>query len=167
MLTYHPAFDLYNATFRILRLLDPLNGEALELDRLRILDFYLLFPFLLGGIEFPAAAIKYKKHFVKKPSEYENISDPKRLFMRLEPYQLAALQCLAAYSLIDPIALKEEVVKRTSTALPPELQKAIDLRNRESIEIDLLSGPFAKADLYGASGLKFKSDLFEYRYDPK
>ena len=167
MLTYHPAFDLYNAIFRFLRLLDPMNNRTLELERLRILDFYLLFPFLLRDIQFPASALAYKKHFKRSPSDYENISDPKRLFMRLEPYQLAALQSLAAYSLIDKDLFKDAKIKRTSAVLPPDLQAAITSRNTDSIEIQLLSGPLADIDLYGKSGLKSKSDLFEYRYDPQ
>lgn len=167
MLTYHPAFDLYNATFRLLRLLDPLGSRPVELERLRILDFYLLFPFLLRDIEFPASAIKYKKHFKRPASEYEHIADPKRLFMRLEPYQVAAMQSLAAYSLIDPELFKQGKIQRTSSELPSELQNTITTRNRDSIEIQLLSGPLADIDLYGKSGLKSKSDLFEYRYDTK
>jgi hypothetical protein len=165
MLTYHPAFDLYNAIFRFLRLLEPMRNRTVELERLRILDFYLLFPFLLRDIQFPASAIKYRKHFKKGPSEYENISDPKRLFARLEPYQLAALQSLAAYSLIEKQLLKEGNIRRTSSELPSELQAAIASRNNNSIEIQLLSGPLTEIDLYGKSGLKHKSDLFEYRYD--
>src|SRR5258708_21794206 len=149
MLTYHPAFDLYNAIFRFLRMLDPMRDRSLELERLRILDFYLLFPFLLGDIQFPASAITFKKHFKKKPTEYENISDPKRLFLRLAPYQLAALNSLAAYSLIEKTLFKQSKIRRTSTALPPELQSSIDLRNSNSIEIQLLTGPLVEIDLYG------------------
>jgi len=89
MLTYHPAFDLYSAIFRFLRLLDPMRDRTVELERLRILDFYLLFPFLLADIQFPASAIAYKKYFKKKPTDYENISDPKRLFLRLRQFLVA------------------------------------------------------------------------------
>ena len=167
MLTYHPAFDLYNATFRLLRLLEPIGLRELELERLRILDFYLLFPFLLADVEFPASARKFKKHFDSKPSEYDKITDPKRLFIRLEPYQLAAVQCLAAHSLIDTGMLKDKKIKRTTCPLPHELQNTIVERNKNSIEIKLLCGPLADIDLYGERGLKSKSDLFEYRYDPK
>jgi hypothetical protein len=34
-----------------------MRNRAVELERLRILDFYLLFPFLLRDIQFPASAI--------------------------------------------------------------------------------------------------------------
>lgn len=165
MLIYHPAFDLYSAIFRALRLLDNQSDQAIEIERFRILDFYLLFPFLLRDVEFPSNARKFKKHFLAKPNEYENISDPRRLFMRLEPYQLSALHCLASYSLIEPTLFKEKKVKRSSSPLPKGIQEAITKRNQDSLEIQLLSGPLATISLHGKNGLKSKTDLFEHRYD--
>jgi hypothetical protein len=165
VLIYHPAFDIYHGIFRILRLLEALPRVDVEVDRIRILDFYLLFPTILRNVRFPIGAGKLKKYFANLENPYENIEDPKGLFMRLEPYQRAALEALAARELIASDALAADKVIRTATKLPGELKAALLGRNDGSKEIELLSGPLFKVDLYGHSGLKERSDLFEYRYD--
>lgn len=44
MLVYHPAFDIYNCVFRMLQLMTSMKQNEVELDKLRIWDFYLTFP---------------------------------------------------------------------------------------------------------------------------
>ena len=45
MTMYNHAFDLYHCIYRIIHILMRLEeNDILELDRLRIWDFYLLFP---------------------------------------------------------------------------------------------------------------------------
>ncbi len=45
MITYNPAFDLYHSIFRMAHIVDRLSdGECFEIDKVRIWDFYLLFP---------------------------------------------------------------------------------------------------------------------------
>jgi hypothetical protein len=44
MLVYHPAFDIYNGVFRMLQLVTFMKQENVELDKIRIWDFYLTFP---------------------------------------------------------------------------------------------------------------------------
>lgn len=166
MLTYHPAFDLYSAMFRMLRLLGKLGERSVEIERLRILDFYLLFPALLRDIQLPITARKFKAQVQSEANSYEVIPDPRRLFVRLDTYQVAAIQCLAAYSFIDPVELKLGKVKRTDRVLPQELTKRIEERNQDDFIVELLTGPLVDVDLYGKSGLKHRTDLFEYRYDP-
>lgn len=42
---YSPAFDLYHCIYRMLQILGRFTeGDIMETDRLRIYDFYLLFP---------------------------------------------------------------------------------------------------------------------------
>jgi hypothetical protein len=166
MLIYHPAFDIYHGAFRLLRLLEALPRTAVEVDRLRILDFYLLFPALLREVRFPIGEAGAKNYFKKLPPPYEEIDDPKALFMRLEPLQRAALEGLAASALIHGELLQQDKVQRSDVGLPVQLHDAIVARNRNSKEVQFLTGPLYKLDLYGKSGLKQRSDLFEHRYDP-
>ena len=166
MLIYHPAFDIYHGVFRFLRLLRELPQSGTELERIRILDFYLLFPPLLRNVRFPAGTAQLKSYFSKLPDLYEQIDDPKALFGRLAPYQQAALDALAARNLIDPGALAEGKVVRTGTIIPLELETVISRRNDNSKEIQFLTGPLSQVSLYGRMGLKNRTDLFEYRYDP-
>ena len=45
MITYSPAFDLYHTIFRMAHILERLDdNECFEIDKVRIWDFYLLFP---------------------------------------------------------------------------------------------------------------------------
>lgn len=51
--------------------------------------------------------------------------------------------------------------------VPNSLQPIVDSAvTQHSDLLTLLTGEFAKIDLYGASGLKARTGLFEYRYDP-
>jgi hypothetical protein len=51
-LTYQAAFDPFHAIFRLLRLWSILKRRPLPHDTVRILDFYLLFPFRIGDFTF-------------------------------------------------------------------------------------------------------------------
>ena len=45
MIVYQPAFDLYHTLFRIMKLLSYFEkNDYIEIERLRIWDYYLLFP---------------------------------------------------------------------------------------------------------------------------
>jgi|SRR5581483_1742729 hypothetical protein len=166
MLLYHPAFDIYHGVFRMLRLLQKFPERAVESDKLRILDFYLLFPGELQGFTFPSEFRSMRKEVAVVDNPYQQINDPKRIFFRLEPYQNCALRSLAAHQFIDGKLFNQGQVLRTSKALPEALNAAVERANEESPAIiSLLTGPLLNLDFYGKSGLKGRSDLFEYRYD--
>jgi hypothetical protein len=166
MLLYHPAFDIYHCVFRMLKLLNQLPDTPIEVERFRILDFYLLFPEMLGGFTFPRELLALKKSVVPKSTAYNSLSDPKRIFFRLEPFQTCALKCLSSRGFIDEILFSQGVVKSTKAQLPEGLVKCLsDSNTNLSPLFSFLTGPFMKIDLYGDSGLKGRSDLFEYRYD--
>lgn len=45
MITYNPAFDLYHCIFRMANIIGRLEDlECFEIDKVRIWDFYLLYP---------------------------------------------------------------------------------------------------------------------------
>lgn len=45
MITYNPAFDLYHCIFRMIHIIQRLDdNDCLEVDKIRIWDFYVLFP---------------------------------------------------------------------------------------------------------------------------
>lgn len=50
---YNPAFDPFNGIYRMLNILKHFDThEIVEVDRLRIYDFYLLFPYKAYMIRF-------------------------------------------------------------------------------------------------------------------
>jgi hypothetical protein len=166
MLFYHPAFDIYHCIFRMLRLLQHVPQTPIETERARILDFYLLFPQELRTFTFPSEVKGLKRKLALKENPYQQINDPKRIFFRLEPYQTCALRTLAAHELINGRALADGRVLRTEKPLPTGLEAAMKAaRELSPTLVEFISGPLLKLDLYGKSGLKNRSDLFEYRYD--
>ena len=44
MIIYNPAFDIYHCVYRMISILSNLVNEKIEVDKLRILDFYMVFP---------------------------------------------------------------------------------------------------------------------------
>ncbi|MEY2502512.1 MAG: hypothetical protein QOI07_2846 [Verrucomicrobiota bacterium] len=167
MLIYNPAFDSYHGIFRVLRLLTALEPSAYEIDRMRILDFYLLFPGTLQHVTFPRGAMKYRRMIPDQQNRYERIEDGRRLFSRLEPFQTSAFRYLAARDIIEPHLFAENRIQRGTTELPTALATTLAQANAtDSALMDLLTGPFSNLDLYGASGLRGRSHLFEHRYDP-
>lgn len=104
---YVPAFDPFHTIFRMLYILKRFDGnETVEVDRLRIYDFYLLFPYLANKISLKSDEKQLKdsrrKYIPNKFTPYNYISNSHRIFERLRPYQMIALSHLASYGLIDP-----------------------------------------------------------------
>lgn len=168
MLIYHQAFDLYHGIFRMMKLLNSLDAEdIIWVDQFRILDFYLLFPSQLLEIKFPTDARRYRKTIQDCYNSYESISDSRRLFWRLEPYQTLAIKALVAYGFIDnALFVNDRKIQRTNKSYSNNLQNAIEnISANEASLLELLTGPLRKVDLYGNSGLKARTGLFEYRYD--
>lgn len=166
MLIYHPAFDSYHAIFRSLALLGELPIAPYEIERIRILDFYLLFPVALQDVVFPRKAVQYRRKLLRDRNRYEWVEDPQLIFARLEPYQMAAFRFLAATDLIDGINFASGKIKRTGLPLPDALAENLsEFKATNSDLIQLLAGEFRGISLYGPSGLKSRTHLFEHRYD--
>lgn len=167
MLLYHPAFDIHHCMFRVLTLLESLTARPFEKQRILILDFYLIFPYELSSAQFPAEFRSTRTQLRKLHNTYEDVSDPKRLFQRIQPYQESALECLASYNLIAPELLRDrDEVSRTTTPIPEELGRSIaEAKAVRKTEIEVLKLVFQDLQLTGPKGLKKRTDLLESRYD--
>lgn len=165
MLVYNKAYDIYHTMFRILQITDIIQ-DAMEIDKLRILDFYLAFPSELLGIDSFSGFKKYKKYLDAERNSYERIIDRKRLFIKMETIQLSAIRALMSYGLIDPNKFRDGIVKRTDKRLSKVLQYRIEEVNNEKENlITLITGPLAAMNLYGHLGLKERTKLIEFKYD--
>jgi hypothetical protein len=151
----------------MLQLLTAMKQHEVELDRLRIWDFYLTFPNEARKISFPAALFELKKKIFKQKIEnpYEDLIDAKKIIERMKPYQIAALHCIASYSLIDAKSLSKNVVIRTEKEIPKELLSKFEDTSAEKSSIIKLVIGLAELPLYGAKGLKYRTGLIEFRYD--
>lgn len=165
MLVYHPAFDIYNCAFRMLQLLSMMEETEIELDKLRIWDFYLTFPNEARQITFPKDLFELKKIFKNKPDNpYEDLIDPKRIAERMNPYQISALRYLASYGLVDNHLFQKNIIKRTDKELPKDLQEKLGEINTEKENIIKLVKGF---NFLALRGLKERTGLLEFKYDRK
>ena len=166
MLIYHPLYDSYHSVFRMLQLLETTPQKEYDILRLRIMDFYLVFPSLIKQMSFPRDDVKLKKFF-KNLEAYEEVKNPQVLFLRAEPYQMLACKYLEAMGLVDVEKMKDRVVLRTANALPEELANAVVKRTENMPEeiISFLTTVVADLNMSGSKGLKTRTGLLEYRYD--
>ncbi len=165
MLIYSPAYDLYHTMFRILQITEK-SEHVMEVDKLRILDFYLAFPAELLEIQSFRGFNKYRKYLKAEKNQYERVIDRKRLFFKMEQIQISALKALVSYSLLDASEFKNGKVKRTEKPLTEQLAARIqeEFKTNQNL-LTLITGPLASLDLYGHLGLKVRTNLIEFKYD--
>lgn len=163
MLIYNSAFDTYHCIHRLLILLKKIDGTV-EIDKIRILDFYVVFPRELYKVAFPATAYKFKKKF-KVLNKYETLRNPKVIFERMKYYQLFAINCMSAYGLLDNNELKNNRLRLLDN---PIINKIISTEIKDKLTllaINVLVEYFAKLNILGKNGLKERTKLMETKYD--
>ncbi|MBC8192640.1 MAG: hypothetical protein H8E18_09680 [FCB group bacterium] len=140
--------------------------NEIEVDKLRILDFYLAFPAELLSIKSFRGFNKYRELIEAESNKYERVLDRKRLFYKMEHIQISAIKTLVSYGVFDPIDYKRNIIKRTEIQLSEDINERIEQANaiKEDI-IKLITGPLASMNLYGHLGLKVRANLLEFRYD--
>jgi hypothetical protein len=173
MIIYNQAFDLYHAVYRMLQLLTHFDkSEYVELDRLRIWDFYLLFPNKIHEIklkrtEKDVKAI-LKKYIPQKNNPYEVILENRKIFEKIKPYQISALHSLASYGIIDKeLLIQNRVSIISKEILNKYVSKFEELSAKEKNLITVLTSHFYQISMFGADGLKSRTNLMESRYDAK
>jgi hypothetical protein len=173
MIVYNQAFDLYHAVYRILQLLTHFKkNEYVEVDRLRIWDFYLLFPSKIHELKLKrdeGDIRKILKNYIsKKENPYEVILENRKMFERIRPYQVSALHCLASYGIIDKELLKDNRVSIISKELLQDYtNKFEELTPKEKNLISILTSHFYNMSMFGVDGLKDRSKLMVSKYDAK
>ena len=168
MIVYNQAFDTYHCLYRIITILVYYKGETLELERLRIWDFYVAFPREISSIRFGTKPEDraIKKLFPFKENPYEKIINPKKLFDRMQPYQVNALKTLASLGIINKDFLKLNQIIFLDKGMLKEFYKEFEeLPEREKNIIKIMTSYFHQMPLYGEKGLKSRTNLIEHRYD--
>lgn len=167
MLIYHPIHDINHCIYRILRLLEVSEHTSFTWEHLRLLDFYSLFPHLLKKIKpFPQNLRAYKKIVARIPDAYEAMTNDKRIFHEMMPIQNTAIHNLIARDLIDSEHYLDHIVSRTRAPLPENLSEKIHLDPIVSADWFLfLVNELSLVNFGGNKGLKFRTDLMEFRYD--
>ena len=168
---YTPAFDTFNTIYRMLHILSHFDTEKyVEVERMRIFDYYLLFPHRAHKIRLKPGEDEFRAHLKRfvssKVNPYHTITNDRRLFERLRPYQMIALSHIASYGLISPEHLLNQQVKVSD---PDKLRDVISrLEKMEGIEGNVLSWLclcFRTTPINGVFGLKYRTNLLESKYD--
>nr|WP_306466127.1 ABC-three component system middle component 5 [Corallococcus exiguus] len=165
-MTYHPAFDQHHAAFRLLRLIVAIAPQSVELDKLRILDFYLLFPHLLPEARLPQALKARARKLGEEANQYSLPAMPEAVFKQMAPIQAQGVRLLLSVGLSSVEQTDDTRVRRSEMPIPPEISEAISKRNSEQASLmTLLTKDVASIPLRGKNGLKDRSGLMEFKYD--
>jgi hypothetical protein len=144
-----------------------LSVEAtLTIEVLFILDFYLLFPFLLRMASMPEGVRaqfrqlrleKYQDQFLQIPS-------PQSLYRDLAVIQKTSLVGLAARGLLDPAAYQKGTAQLNVESVPTELSRRIaDANQDDDALVSFLVKQFAALGLSGPRGLRNLTGLIRRR----
>lgn len=163
---YHPRHDIYHCCFRMIYILSSNNLTSIELDKLKIIDFYLVFPIFLTHntyFTFPKGN-KIPKNIVKKIEQpYEELPNRKILFSELNDFQSYALQVLKSKLIID-IDEENMVIRKGKYFEVAYEQLAKNPYFTSDIHKEIIR-VLITIDLLGEKGLKSRSGLMEFRYD--
>ncbi|MET4070422.1 hypothetical protein ABID58_005227 [Bradyrhizobium sp. S3.2.6] len=166
-LSYHPAFDAFHAIFRFLRLTIRIGISEIEIDKLRILDYYLLFPWRASAIRLAQKDLEVRRiaKRLEEHQDYATLPTGDALLERMRPSQTAALQTMAREGIVDPMLLRDGVVKFNAFALPAELMKRVAEKSLEEPDTMKIIDVLSAYPLLGSDGLKGRTSLLEHRYD--
>ena len=164
MLDFHVWYasrDPYHCIFRMIRLLAA-KGEPILLERLRVLDMFLLFPVLLHRLSLPAE--------IKERFRYLRIETPTQFFVRLpgtasvwqdlQVYQSAALKQLAGLGLLKRDALRESYASLEFSTVPREIMTQVVIQNEAGMPlVQFLLESVATLPMSGPNGLIKRAGL--------
>lgn len=164
MLIYHPAYDAYHCVFRMLAVAERVKNT--EIDKARLLDFYLVFPGAIEKIRLPSDMRALRQVAKDVANVYRNPVSNSSTFLEMRHIQEAALKSIAASGLIDIDRYSAGYVERTLMTLPSSVEKKLhEFLSVNSLVVDAVLNELAKIPLLGRDGLKHRSQLMEYRYD--
>lgn len=170
MITYNPAFDLYHSIFRMGHIIMGVDDdELMEVERVRIWDFFLLFPDKLHSISLRLEETNIREmrnQIEKQNNPYENCGDVRKFFEWIKPYQTSALSCLVSYGILS----KEEYINgnvliSNRQKLDDFVARAGNITDRQQQVLDFLCDFTRHMSLTGEYGLKYRTHLLESKYD--
>ena len=159
MLVYHQAYDSYHCIFRMLQILSWIGEKKLELDRIRIYDYYLLFPQELKNASLPKAYQKIKR--TQPQSRYNKVFNPNQIYYHLESFQISALQTLASYNLIEKQQFQKNIILRSTMPIPNGLKGLID----KNINLEIHKLLIEYFETIPIKELKKRTKFIEYKYE--
>lgn len=165
MLIYDPALDPYHSSIRILAILDK-HIEGMDLELVRLLEFYLANPSKTTDIKLPSNFRYIKKIAEQQISPYRNYPHGKTQFERMKPIFTAAIHGLVAAGYLNDDFATKGILLVNFEKIPNDLKLAINsfTSRQETIKkfiIELLP----TINFSGPGGLKQRTGLLDYKYD--
>lgn len=170
MITYNPAFDLYHTIYRMAHILLKMDAsKPIEVERVRIWDFYMLYPVQLNHVSLKLEEKEIRearKRLKLKETTFDYKGDIRKLFGWIKPFQISALGCLVSCGILD----KDEFeLGHVQVINPEKLHAFIDATGiisvHESNILNFLNFLFGEMPLTGVYGMKYRTKLLESKYD--
>lgn len=168
MLIYSPAFDISHCIFRMFYIINFLDENFfIEIDKIRIIDYYLAYPGCIKDFKFPKEMNDTKLKFKGINHKYRNPISNNETFKKISILQQKALMTILSQGYINIESFKKGYIKRTNKEIYFDLK--INLLNfkfygDQSLP-QLLVQSLVNIELNGNKGLKARSGLMEYRYE--
>lgn len=164
MIFYHPASDAYHGALRQYALLRSFNYPV-EIEKIQILDFYLVYPEHLKHVRLPKGYVKWKNHSREISVTYKNKQDPKFLFLAHAKGSKVSTAMLLAKKIVDNNLYEAGLL--SLSGVENEILEKVKGRfvSRFDGYFDFLIKLANEVPLYGKDGLKHRTGLLEYRHD--
>ena len=160
--------DPYHCALRTLSLLSDSRIQQIEWDRLRLLDYIIVFPHTLTKMRIPSEYRRWRSALRSVPEPYERLPNMTRLFYQVSEVQAAGMQLLAAADLIGKEAIANGQI--TLTIHSEDQQSALanavqQLHYRTENWYKFVTDHLISYPLNGRGGLKERTGLMEHRHD--
>jgi len=158
---WHASRDAYHCAFRMVRLLIA-NGASIEIERMRVLDMFLLYPPLLHRSSMLNDIRKaFRRLDVPKPDQvFLRLPSAAAVFQDLRLYQNSAVAQLGARGLISAEDLRDGLLTVMASELPDDLVRRAVERNAAGSDIaQFLVREYSKLPLRGSGGMYRKAGL--------
>lgn len=143
-----------------------IDADDVSWERLKILDFYVLFPHLISKMSLPQELVHHRTALRAIPAPYENLPSASRLLFELSEIQEQTIKSLIAKGLVEKEPFLDGRIKIRFQILPREVKQLIeDTKFRAEEWYEFLTNVLVNIPTKGTHGLKARTGLMEYRYD--
>lgn len=168
MIQYHPATDYYHCWMRFASILCANRTSGVELERLRIIDFFLCFPFEIEDCQLPRKfSSALRKAMNNIPKCYEDTNSVRQAFMQMRNIQWQVAMDMAAKGIVCKENYRDGWLTPDLTSPANQLLQAVAEKWDAGKQVwhKLMVEALLSLPLNGKDGLKARSRLLEFRYD--